>query len=267
MIADELAAIVSGNSGKNSFFVRNLLKEHLQLYILNFVYSSPVYNQLIFTGGTCLRRFYNLPRLSEDLDFDFENYFNPQKFSVDVGNYFVKQLQYREMQTKLSGRENILFLKFPNDLFVRCDFSKNLSLKFGEENRLLAAQNFTFIAKGYDLPTLFANKITAFLKREFKKGSEQKESFKGRDVFDLSWFVSQSMKQNWKLKANWERLSVLMGVEDKKKLISLVTKKLDRIEEEALKEDLSPFIADENFVNGFAKDFRKLIVPYLLEII
>lgn len=283
MIIDELSSIVSGfKGGQNSFFVRNLLKEHLQLYILNFIYSSPVYSRLIFTGGTCLRRFYGLPRLSEDLDFDFEKTdgFNPVFFSKEVEVYFKSQLQFAEIETKWSSGENILFLRFPilnktgfsqdgqnNVLFVRCDFLLSSCEKFGLENRLLTAENFTFIARGYDLQTLFANKITAFLQRNFRKGSAQKESFKGRDVFDLSWFVGLSMKQNWTLKANWERVALLTGVESSEELVERLKAKLERIKSEDLAADLEPFIVDQNFVKSFSLNFKSFIVPYLNKIV
>lgn len=283
MIIDELTAIVSGsNGGSNSFFIRNLLKEHLQLYILNFIYSSPVYSRLIFTGGTCLRRFYGLPRLSEDLDFDFvkSDKFDPKSFSREIENYFKSKLQFAEIETKWSSGENILFLRFPildkigfsganrnNVLFVRCDFSLNSCEKFGEQNRLLTAENFTFIVRGYDLSTLLANKITAFLQRNFRKGSGQIESFKGRDVFDLSWFVGLSMKQNWTLKANWERVSFFTGVKSPERLVERLKEKLTRIEPADLALDLEPFIADRDFVRNFSANFRSLIVPYLNKIV
>ncbi len=41
------------------------------IYILNFIYNDSQYKNLIFTGGTCLRKIYGLSRLSEDLDFDY----------------------------------------------------------------------------------------------------------------------------------------------------------------------------------------------------
>ncbi|MEW6103904.1 MAG: nucleotidyl transferase AbiEii/AbiGii toxin family protein [bacterium] len=50
--------------------IRNYLKEHLQLYILDFVYNRSYGKELIFTGGSCLRFCFGLNRVSEDLDFD-----------------------------------------------------------------------------------------------------------------------------------------------------------------------------------------------------
>lgn len=52
-------------------YQRNLIKDKLQNYILYFVYNSKDFQDLVFTGGTCLRKIYNLPRLSENLNFDY----------------------------------------------------------------------------------------------------------------------------------------------------------------------------------------------------
>jgi hypothetical protein len=37
--------------------------------VLDYIYSAPRYSGLIFYGGSCLAHFFQLPRLSEDLDF------------------------------------------------------------------------------------------------------------------------------------------------------------------------------------------------------
>ena len=50
-------------------FKKNLVKEYLQIPILSFFYSNKKYQDLIFYGGSCLKHCFDLPRLSEDLDF------------------------------------------------------------------------------------------------------------------------------------------------------------------------------------------------------
>lgn len=283
MLVDDLNQILRDNKvGRDKDFVRNLLKERLQLYILNFVYSKSSFNKLIFTGGTALRRFYNLPRLSEDLDFDFEEnfLFDGDQFSKELKEYFVKEIQFKEVETKFNANGNILFVRFPvletlgfsgggnsNVLFVRCDFSKNLCPIFETENKLLSTDLFIFIVRGYDLSTLFANKLVAFLNRDFKRGGEQKVAFKGRDVFDISWLVGQSMQRNWSLKANWGRASTLSGFKEKEKFIGALREKMEKIDGKDLKRDLEPFIADQSFLNGFTGDFRNFIIPYLNDVL
>ncbi|PIZ00973.1 hypothetical protein COY61_01100, partial [bacterium (Candidatus Gribaldobacteria) CG_4_10_14_0_8_um_filter_33_9] len=61
------------NKGLTNEVIKNYLKEYLQLFILEFLYNQKKYQDLIFTGGSCLRFCYGLNRLSEDLDLDSLN--------------------------------------------------------------------------------------------------------------------------------------------------------------------------------------------------
>ncbi|MBU0579152.1 nucleotidyl transferase AbiEii/AbiGii toxin family protein [Patescibacteria group bacterium] len=70
MILQSLQKIFDHHQDDSPLYVRNLLKESLQYYVLNYVYNSAYAEQLLFKGGTCLRFCFDLPRLSEDLDFD-----------------------------------------------------------------------------------------------------------------------------------------------------------------------------------------------------
>ena len=49
---------------------RAILREYLQTIILNSIYKSDLAPSFYFVGGTALRFCYNLPRFSEDLDFN-----------------------------------------------------------------------------------------------------------------------------------------------------------------------------------------------------
>ena len=49
---------------------RGIVREYLQVILLHSIYKHELGSRLFFTGGTALRFFHNLPRFSEDLDFD-----------------------------------------------------------------------------------------------------------------------------------------------------------------------------------------------------
>ena len=49
---------------------RAIVREYTHLLILKAIYKSRFAKELFFTGGTALRLVYQLPRFSEDLDFD-----------------------------------------------------------------------------------------------------------------------------------------------------------------------------------------------------
>jgi len=262
-------------------YIRNLLKESLQFYILNFVYSSPAWKNLIFTGGTCLRRCYGSPRLSEDIDLNIEEKkFDFDAFINDINAYFSKKLQFRELNINFRPKNQILFLKFPvlsqlgfaapsesNVLFVRVDFSLNLSKIFKTETNLISGPDFSFLVRNYDLPTLFANKIVAFLEREFKKGKLQKEPFKGRDVFDLAWFIQKSREGGGKLRPNFARIKDLTKIKTAKELREIVIAKIKKIEKDALIEDLRPFFPDFAFVQDFSQTYQRIIEKGIAEVL
>ena len=54
----------------NTSFDKHLLKEYLQLMMLDFLSTSPYAQKLCFIGGTNLRLVLGIDRFSEDLDFD-----------------------------------------------------------------------------------------------------------------------------------------------------------------------------------------------------
>ena len=61
--------------GLPGFVIKNILKEYLQYPVLSFIYNDKKYKSMIFIGGSCLRTCFDLPRLSEDLDFDLPEAF------------------------------------------------------------------------------------------------------------------------------------------------------------------------------------------------
>jgi len=269
MIINNLRDIVQKNKDQASvLFLRNLLKEALQIYTLNFIYSSTYGEKFLFKGGTCLRFCFDLPRLSEDLDFDIKNYqeFNVEKFCGDLKNHFTKHLQYKEVKIKIAGNKKQIFLKFPimnqlglaknksksNVLFLRIDLNPTDSPIFKEEVSLYSSYDFNFIIKRYSLADLFASKIAAILQRTFRKGKKNLITFKGRDYFDLIWFLEKGVRPNFK------RLGDIVKIQKRKDILEELDSKIEKVKEEYLKEDLLPLFPDEKFVDKFVKNFKKL---------
>lgn len=274
MIVEKLMLILEKNKSlENKLFLRNLLKEAIQDFVLNFVYNHPKYKKLIFTGGTCLRKVYGLPRLSEDVDFDFIKDFDLAKFSSEIQNYFAERLQYKKLTTKFSNRENTLYLRLPvlkdlglartpadnQILFVRCDFAKETGKNYKTEINSISTDEFTFFIRSFDLSTLFANKIVAFLQREFFRGAKQVIPFKGRDIFDLVWFLEKSAKLDFSLQPNWERIIEKLRVKNKKEIGGLLVDKIKKVNEKDLYRDLLPFIESPVTLETFAQNFPQII--------
>lgn len=270
MVIQNLKSVMAKKQNlNNKEYLRNLLKEELQVFVLNFVYSSSGYRNLIFTGGTCLRKFYGLPRISEDLDFDYEeSVFDFSLFQKDLKRYFEEEIQYKDLELKL--KNETLFLKFPalreigfsgqsdtDILFLRVDFASAGNRNFNTEKLLFSAYDFSFLVRAYDFSTLLANKVAAFLTREYKKGGEQKESFKGRDVFDLTWMLGESRKIAQPVNLN--RVYDLIKTENKNEVVERILEKVQKIDSKDLYIGLRSFFEDLNFVSDFCQNFKEIL--------
>jgi len=69
---------------------RNVLKEELQFYLLNFIYHHAEYSRWIMYGGSALRIIHGLDRMSVDLDFEVTHEVTAgflKEFQQEVGDY------------------------------------------------------------------------------------------------------------------------------------------------------------------------------------
>lgn len=271
MFIDSLKQTYSQNREKNTVLLRNLLKEVIQYYVLDFVYKSTWGENFILKGGTCLRFCFGLPRLSEDLDFDIENYpdFSLDKFVIDLKNYFQKDLQFTKIIIKPANNKRTIYLKFPilsdlnsnlerkesNTVIVRIDLTGSIGKKYKTEISIKSTWDLSFLIRRYSLGDLFSGKIAAILTREAMVGKEMKERFKGRDFFDLIWFLEKNNKPNWNY---LEEITNLGKVE----VIRKLDNKIDKVDLDSVKNDLTPFFTDPYFVDGFMKNFQNLYKSY-----
>lgn len=270
MVIDNLKLVLIKNKDiANREYLRNLLKEELQLMVLNFIYTNSKYKNLIFTGGTALRKFYGLGRLSEDLDFDLEDKnFDINKFDNDLIKHFKSNLQYKEVYSKV--KNNTVFLKFPvlrevgyaglNDsevLILRIDTANSYSKSCVTETKLFDSSEYSFVARVYDFPTLVANKIVAFLTRIYKRGQFQEIDFKGRDAFDVVWMFGELTKN--KMNVNLKRINEFIKVNSSVDLKRLILKKAKTLKSDDLCNDLRNFFQNDSFVRQFCDNYYDLL--------
>lgn len=267
MFLENLKLIYQKNGDKNPLFLRSLLKESVQFYVLNFIFNSTWGKKLVMKGGTCLKFCFDLPRLSEDLDFDIESpdKFNIDEFISDISGYFVKTLQFSKIQTKLANNKRTIYLKFPiladlgfsigknesNIIHVRIDLTPAPVGKYQTEISIKSTADFSFLIRRYSLADLFAGKICAILKRESLEGTTKEERFKGRDYFDLIWFGKEGVPPNWEFVKEVTKF-------DKDEVIRRLKYKADKVTPAFLREDLLPFLADADFGQTFSKNFPVL---------
>jgi predicted nucleotidyltransferase component of viral defense system len=270
MIVDELKNIVANVRPQNrtSVYTRSLLKEYLQTYILNFIYLNPTYDRnFIFTGGTCLRRCFGLNRLSEDLDFDLETPVDSKILKKGLDDYFRLTYLYRDLDISLLQQGKQILLKFPvlkelnlasgsesDLLYVKIDLSPVTSKIYQKYTTLNNTNNFNYIVTHYDLPSLMANKIVAILSRNRFQGKDNLEIIKGRDYFDLLWFLEKKVKPNVPrindlLKKKLSQLEIVSLLDDKvKKAVTTYKQELQR--------DLIPFIDNPELLEGYTEGYK-----------
>lgn len=278
MIEERLASIMA-QSGKNPnpLFLRIRLKEALQDEVLAFVYNHPQYRNYLFTGGTCLRKLYGLPRLSEDLDFDVPGQPDVASFVADLQEYVSKALQYRHMTTRVSGNGTSVTLVFPilqqlglvhssadtPNLLLRCDIAAEPTGIYGTQVSPVSTAKTMFFVRAYDLPTLFASKLAAFLGRDYTRGSSQTQPFKGRDVFDLMWFLQKAQQQEWKLQPLWPRVLALLGADSAVSVVRRAADKAASLDAQQVAADLQPFIETEQALDAFSTNMHEVLPAQL----
>jgi predicted nucleotidyltransferase component of viral defense system len=175
---------------------RCIVREYIQARILECLQENGAFTTWAFVGGTALRFLYSMPRFSEDLDFS--------SVQVGVEDNFVELLQKAKKSFESEGYQlNVnaeaektvksAFLKFEGLLYevgLSPHRSETISIKVEIDTNPPAGAGFeTSIVRKhcllnlqhYDRSSLFAGKLHALLSRKYVKG---------RDVYDLVWYLS-----------------------------------------------------------------------------
>jgi predicted nucleotidyltransferase component of viral defense system len=267
-----LKNLIIENKSSNDLFERNLLKEYLQVIILNFIYSDPSYSKLVFYGGSCLAQCFGLPRLSEDLDFvDEKKQIKISELANDLENYFKKNTDLKVAAIIQKFR---IYLKFPilhelglskkNEtdlLFLKVEIFSDFTFckKYKAETHPLFRFNRSMLVKTFDLPTLMATKIRAVLNRKWEKKDKTGKTtiaVKGRDYFDLMWYLEKGIEPNMKCIEDIKNKKELGG-----KLLAIVS----NVDEKSIRLDLESFINDQNFVKNISRNMKEILTRLINE--
>lgn len=247
-------------------FRRNILKEYLQIVVLDYLYANPKYGGLVFYGGSCLAQCYGLPRLSEDLDFvDRGENIDKGELAHDLAKYFNERT---DLSTTVSTQKFRVLLKFPilKELGLASKGESDILLLkievFRDDGLLrncpveavpLFKMNRSIIVKAFDLSTLMATKIRAVLHRKWEKTSKSGEKLavvKGRDYFDLLWYLRKGIVPN---------MACLKEAPDKATLKRLLLNAVEKADPASIKLDLDALIADDRYVNDMGNNLRQML--------
>ena len=176
---------------------RNILFEYLQTQILKALSLSKFNENISFLGGTCLRFAHGINRFSEDLDFDLikKEGFEIEELMLDIKNRLEKQGFEIDVRTKTTENIYIIFFRFRNVLrefglnasrdekiLIKFEIDFNPYKNIHTQTKFSDSFNERFPMLVNSLETLFAQKVLAIIFRPYQKG---------RDFYDLVWFLSQ----------------------------------------------------------------------------
>ncbi len=261
-----LKQLLAASPSKDNVLRRNILKEYFQVLVLDFIYSHKEYSQLFFYGGSCLAHCYGLPRLSEDLDFvDVKMNIHLEAFSKDVQEYVKKETG---IALKAVCQKFRVYLKFPilhtlglatasesDLLFLKVEIFRDpgFCMSFKTEYIPVFKLNRSIIVRTFDLPTLMSTKIRAVLLRKWEKKDTSGNvvaTVKGRDYFDLMWYLEKSVTPNL------ECIPEANGLEDlKSKLLAVIS----RVDTKSIRVDLEALIDNRQFVETISANMKSII--------
>jgi len=180
----------------NKYLARNRVREYCQARILQFLQERGVFTSWIFHGGTALRLLHLLPRYSEDLDFALLNTASPLDFCeviAHVRRSFEAESYSVSLKIKDSGSVRSAFIRLPG-LLHELDLSPQrdevLSIKIevdgnpppgGMTETSIVRRHVVLHVLHYDKASMLSGKLHAVLMRPY---------FKGRDLYDLFWYMS-----------------------------------------------------------------------------
>jgi predicted nucleotidyltransferase component of viral defense system len=281
---NEIVKILKERLNKNEIKTKEDFKHELreitQELVLAGLSSTGFFDKAVFQGGTSLRLIHKIERYSEDLDFTMEKSdkdFKWEPYLDKVREYVGQYGCYLETVDKSKSDSNVkkAFVK-DNSIEQMMDMSWTQKSGTPEKVKIkveidtnppeysrseIKTYDFPckFDVKINDLNSLFAGKCHALLCREYDKG---------RDWYDLKWFINNELEPNYKYLDNmlnqtgpWEGLKIKS---DKLWVSKELLNKNEIINFIKINDDIDNFtnseskiILDKNIIKDIINNFNK----------
>lgn len=226
----------------NASLQKHLLKEYIQLMVLDYLASTAYISKLAFIGGTNLRLVKGIDRFSEDLDFDCKH-LSEQEF-VEMTDGVISFLQKSGLNAVARDKANARLTAFRRNIYFP-EFLFELGLSGHKEERFLLkieAQDqgtdypiemkhvqrcgFFFSLPTPPDPVLLAMKFSALLARA-----------KGRDFYDTMFLMQQT-------KPSYVFLRERVGIANPEQLKDALHAKLNTTDLKVKKRDFEHLLFD-----------------------
>lgn len=246
----------------------NAMREYLQALVLRSFHESEAFRCLAFVGGTALRFLHGLPRFSEDLDFSIvsaDRYAGPvwmAKLKRDLALAgFSPEVTWNERRTVHTGWVRLHGILQEAGLSPLAN--EKLAIKVevdtqppggGRCERQIVTRHLSFLLQYHDLSSLMAGKIHALLTRRYAKG---------RDWYDLVWYLSQRPPVAPNLALLENALAQTQGVDRPaaRDWMRTVKNRLLKIDVPALADDVGPFLERPQDANLITRENLLRLLP------
>lgn len=254
------------------------LREILQEIALVGLWRGKFFEYAAFYGGTALRIIYGLDRFSEDLDFTlldpklafdwnvFEKSVHEELESFGFKVSFSEKSKHFDSAVKsaflkTNTRHALMQIGIQGNTFSGIHPEATLRIKVEiDTDPILGFQvEPVYLREPLPVPirvvkesSLFAGKVHAALFRAWK------QRVKGRDWYDVIWFLRRNIPLNAQyLEATLRHNGELEQDEavTVEKLKALLTKRLNEIDLRSAKDDVKPFLRDATQLDLWSPDF------------
>lgn len=258
------------------------LREILQEIVLLGLYDAGFFRHGAFYGGTALRILHSLPRFSEDLDFsllekdesfDIEPFkeaiiFTLKSFGFEV-DMEIKEKNSQIASAFIKGNtiKQLLNINVPKEITdkihknqtvkIKLEVDTNPPLEFQTQN-IIRLNPRPFSINAFTLPCLYAGKMHALLCRAWSSRP------KGRDWYDLVWYVANGTKLDVKhLKARLDQSCRYLEQNNikiphnptKDNIKKLLLQRIENLDIQKAKNDILPFIKEAKELELWSKEF------------
>lgn len=249
------------------------LREILQEIALVGLWRGKFFEHAAFYGGTALRIFYHLDRFSEDLDFTlkvpnpkwtWEPYgevikqelnafgFNvsfvekEKKEKTAIKSAFFKTSTVQEMMKIGIESKALNSIHKETQLRIKVEIDTDPSVPFTYEQKFLE-QPVPVSIRCVDEENLFAGKMHAALFRAWKG------RVKGRDWYDMVWFIRKHIPLNLYLFSKHRNLDVVLSKAD---FLNMAHERIDHLDITSAIQDCKVFVRDPEVITStWSKDF------------
>lgn len=260
----------------------NALKEIIQEIALLGLWRSKFFEKAAFYGGSALRILYGLDRFSEDLDFSLlqkDSYFllgnycaavedelksfgfsvsvekKEKKFETNIDSAFIKAGTLKNMINVAISDSITRQIPKGKVMKVKLEVDKDPPGDFETEAKYLF-QPIPFSVNTFTPTHLFAGKMHAVLCRSWGN------RIKGRDWYDLVWFVGRETSLSLKhLENRMKQTGHLLSHET---LIDEILKqkfydRIDTVDFEMARKDVENLVKDRSSLELWSRDFFRVV--------